>query len=144
MSARVPAAALDLLGAVPLFAGCNRRELQKIARLGTTVSAVPGTRLTVQGRAGSEFVLVLDGEAACLIDGVEVAQYGPGDYFGELALLDGGTRTASVVAETAMELLVLDRGEFYQMLDSSPSILRKLLTTMATYQRSNAPDPVRH
>ena len=142
MTGRVPDTVLDLLGQVPLFASCNRRELQRIARLGTEVTVVEGTELTVQGRAGSEFMLVLSGQARCLIDGVEVARYGPGDSFGELALLDGGTRSATIVAESAMELLVLNRGEFFQMLDSAPSISRKLLVSMARYQRTRAPDPV--
>ena len=144
MSRRTPGAVLDLLGAVPLFAGCTRRELGQIARLGTNVSVNAGSALTTQGRVGLEFMLVIDGQARCLIDGVEVGVYGPGDYFGELALLDGGPRAATIVAITDMNLLVLDRGEFFQLLDEAPSITRKLLITMAGYQRANNPDPLRH
>ena len=144
MSRRDPAAVLDLLASVPLFAGCNRRELGQIAGLGTEVHRSAGAVLTEQGRVGLEFMLILEGHARCLIDDVEVGVYGPGDHFGELALLDGGRRAATIVATTDMELLVLHRGEFFQLLDSAPSIARKLLVTMAGYQRSTNPDPLRH
>ncbi len=144
MSRRAPSSVLDLLARVPLFAGCTRRELAQIAHLGTNVSASAGTALTTQGRTGLEFMLVIEGQARCLIDDVEVGTYGPGDHFGELALLDGGPRAATIVAVTDMELLVLDRGEFFQLLDEAPSISRKLLITMAGYQRSNSPDLMRH
>jgi CRP/FNR family transcriptional regulator, cyclic AMP receptor protein len=143
MSRRAPAAVVDLLAQVGLFAGCTRRELGDIAGLGTDVVVTASTALTTQGRAGAEFMLVISGQARCFIDDIEVGAYGPGDYFGELALLDGGPRAATIVADTDMELLVLDRGEFFQLLDTSPSISRQLLITMAGYQRAQVADPLR-
>jgi CRP/FNR family transcriptional regulator, cyclic AMP receptor protein len=140
MSRRAPSGVIDMLAEVPLFAGCNRRERGQIARLGTPVVVPAGTKLTVQGRSGSEFMLLLKGRARCLVDDVEVSVLGPGDFFGELALLEAGPRTATVIAESEVELLDLDQREFYGLIDTVPSISRKLLQVMAGYVRS-APPP---
>ena len=144
MTRRAPAAILDLLAQVPLFSDCTRRELGEIAGLGTNVSVGPGATLTTQGRLGHEFMLVISGQARCYIDDVEVGTYGAGDYFGELALIDGKPRAATIVSDSDMDLMVLHRGEFNELLDRAPSISRRLLTTLAGYQRSAAPDPLRH
>jgi CRP/FNR family transcriptional regulator, cyclic AMP receptor protein len=143
MSRRAPAQVIDMLATVPLFAGCNRRELAQIAKLGTNVNVAAGTKLTVQGRAGSEFMLVVTGQARAYIDDVEVADFGPGDFFGELALLEGGPRAATVIADTEMELIDLTQGEFFGLLDMVPAIARKLLTVMAGYHRT-PPATFRH
>ena len=108
MRQRIPKQQIDLLKAVPLFSGCSQGELRSIAQLGTPVDAEKGEFLTAQGSAGREFFLVLSGIASCRVGKREVAEFTTGGYFGELALLHGGIRTADVVAETDMELLVLD------------------------------------
>ena len=138
MRGRVPDVIVEMLRRVPLFSECNKSELQAIARLGAPLSVNDGRVLTTQGKPGSEFILVVDGRAKCEIDGKVVARFGPGDFFGEMALLEHGPRHATVVAEGPMELLVLDGREFLTLLDASPSITRKLLHTLAKRERANA------
>ena len=75
--------------------------------------------------------MVSEGTAVCKMGRREVAKFGPGDYFGELALLYGGIRTADVIAATSMELLVLDAREFRSMLMNNPSISVKMLARLA-------------
>ncbi len=131
MRSRIPKEQVDLLKAVPLFSSCSHHELRAIAQLGTPVEAEEGAYLTEDGHPGREFFLVLEGTASCQVHGKEVNRFGPGDYFGELALLHGGLRTADVVAVTPMELLVLDAREFRSMLTTTPSIGVKMLAHLA-------------
>jgi len=131
MRTRIPKKQLDLLGAVPLFSSCTQHELRAVAQLGTPVDAEAGAVLTQRGKPGREFFLVLEGEATCRVGKEEVNRFEPGDYFGELALLHGGIRTADVVAATEMELLVLDAREFRAMLTTTPSIGVKMLAHLA-------------
>jgi CRP-like cAMP-binding protein len=138
MTKRAPTQFTDSLRTIPLFSGCDRRELSQVARLGTVVEVRDRATLTVQGRPGHEFVLVMAGRARCLIDGTEVATFGPGDYFGELALLDGGPRTATVVADGDGRCLVLDRREFYDLLDLVVPVAKKLLVELARRYRTGS------
>lgn len=135
---RVPNEVIEELHAVPLFSGCSKTELRQIARLGTEATVPDGKVLTEQGKPGSEFCLIRSGRAKCLVDGAEVAEFKAGDYFGEMALLDRGPRHATVIADGPVELLVLDAAEFRALLDSSPSITKKLLFAFAARQRMNA------
>lgn len=131
MPHRIPKQQIDLLKAVPLFSGCSHSELRSIAQLGTPVSIEKDVMLTSKGSAGREFFLVLSGIASCKLGKREVAEFTTGGYFGELALLHGGIRTADVVAETDMELLVLDAREFRSMLMTTPGIGVKMLARLA-------------
>jgi CPA1 family monovalent cation:H+ antiporter len=131
MRNRIPKEQLELLAEVPLFSSCTQGELRSIAQLGTPVEADEGAFLTQRGKPGREFFLVLDGEAACRVGRRELGGFGRGDYFGELALLHGGVRTADVVATTPMSLLVLDQREFRSMLTMTPSIGVKMLAHVA-------------
>ena len=119
-----------------LFAGCTPRERRNLQRLGTAVRVEPGATLTPEGRPGKEFFVVKEGEATCSVRGSERARFQTGDFFGEMALLDGGPRTATVTAETSMDLLVYSFVEFRTMLDSSASIQRHLLVEMARRLRA--------
>jgi len=131
MRSRIPKEQIEHLGRVPLFSGCSQRELRAIAQLGTPVDAEEGAVLTQQGKPGREFFLVLDGVASCRVGSKEVRRFRAGGYFGELALLHGGIRTADVVAVTPMELLVFDAREFRSMLTTTPSIGVKMLANLA-------------
>ena len=131
MRSRIPKEQIDLLRTVPLFSSCTQHELRAIAQLGTPVEAEEGALLTEAGHPGREFFLVLEGEASCRVRNKEVRRFLPGNYFGELALLHGGKRTADVVAITPMELLVLDAREFRSMLTTTPSISEKMLAHLA-------------
>jgi CRP-like cAMP-binding protein len=131
MAGRIPNSQLEFLAAVPLFSGCSRNELRAIAQLGTPVDAEVGAWLTQEGKPGREFFLVLSGVASCRVGNQEVRRFKTGGYFGELALLYGGLRTADVVAVTPMELLVFDAREFRSMLMTTPNIGVKMLSNLA-------------
>lgn len=131
MASSVPAAVLNRLSMVPLFAACSRRELRAISMLGTQLEVKAGRVFTTEGKTGSEFFLVRAGTARCVRDGQEVATFGPGDFFGETALLINVPRTATVTAVTDMTIIVFERREFSSLLDNSPQIARKLLKALA-------------
>jgi CRP-like cAMP-binding protein len=131
MRSRTPKQQLDLLAGVSLFSACSQSELRAIAQLGTPVSVEAGSVLIRKGKPGSEFFLVLSGKASCTVGRRVVTTYNIGNYFGELALLHGGIRTADVIATTDMELLVLDAREFRSMLMTTPSIGIKMLGRLA-------------
>lgn len=131
MRVRIPKQQIDLLREVPLFSLCSRNELRDIAQLGTETEVEAGTALTTRGHRGNEFFLVLEGVASCRVGRREVRRFGPGDFFGEMALLYGGVRSADVVATSDMRLLVLDSREFRSMLSTTPVIGIKMLANLA-------------
>lgn len=90
-----------------------------------------GRRVLVAGRQGREFVLVLAGSARCLVGERPVALFGAGSFFGEVAALTGGTRTATVVAVEDMELLVLERHELEALLVAVPGVALRMAREMA-------------
>ncbi len=128
---------LDLLKAVPIFSACSQRELRTIAHLVTEVDAEEGAYLTLRGKPGRQFFLVLEGVASCRVGRREVRQFGPGDFFGEMALLYSGVRSADVVALSDMRLLVLDSREFRSMLMTTPTIGVKMLSNLAQRLRES-------
>ena len=122
---------LEHLAKVPLFSALSKKELQTIARASDDVGVPKGKILVEEGKPGHEFFLILDGNASVKRGKREIAKLGPGQYFGELALLDRGPRSASVVAKDDMEVLVLGQREFAGVIDEVPNLAHKLLTTMA-------------
>ena len=138
MARGVPKRVIEMLRAVPLLSACSTRELRDVANLGAHVPVAAGRVLIEQGQPGREFFLLVDGKARCLVDGSTVAEFGPGDFFGEMALLEQGPRHATVVADGPGEVLVLDGREFDRLLEASPSIARKLLKAFAERERANA------
>ena len=120
-----------LLANVPLFAGLAERDLRRISGLMTGLDVPAGKAITRQGQTGRELVIVLEGTASVTVDGDEVATVGPGDFQGEISLLDGGQRTATVVATSPMRLMVATGAEFDQLLDEAPAIARKMLPALA-------------
>jgi CRP/FNR family transcriptional regulator, cyclic AMP receptor protein len=138
----VPKKVLEGLAKVPLFSACDKEELRRVARLGTETVVPDGTVLAEQQKPGFEFCLVLDGEVRCLIDDKLVATIGAGDFFGEMALIDRGPRVATIVAAGPVRLLVFDAREFGTLLDTAPTIAKKVLQSFATRVRANA--SIRH
>ena len=126
-----PSGAYGRLSDLALFSRCSRRELRRVSQLGTGVRVHAGRQLMVEGERGSEVMIVVSGIASCLVGGREVATFSAGDLFGEVAALDGGRRTATVVARREMELLVLERREFNQLLAAAPSVAQRMVGTMA-------------
>jgi len=105
--------------------------MKRLSALGTRMPVSAGRQLTTAGSYGAEVLIVLSGTATCFVGEAEVARFGPGDFFGEVAMLDGGPRTATVIASTDMEVLVLSRVEFEMLVKSSPEVAHRMLTTMA-------------
>jgi CRP/FNR family cyclic AMP-dependent transcriptional regulator len=123
------------LSSIWLFSTCNARELRTVARSLEEVTAPAGTVLTEEGTIGREFFYIVEGRASVRRGGRKVALLGPGDYFGELALLDRAPRSATIVADTDMVLLNINQRDFYGLLEDVPPLGRKLLSAMATRVR---------
>jgi CRP-like cAMP-binding protein len=129
-------ARIALLREAWLFSACSDDELERIAALASPRTAIANEELTRQGDEGSEFFVVIKGDAVASVDGDHVGDLGPGSFFGEMALIDGGERMATVTATTAMELLVLDRHDFNEMLEvAMPSVVPKLLAVVGARMR---------
>ena len=121
----------ERLTAVPLFANLDKKHLKQISSLATQIEVKAGKDLTREGEHGSEFIIVLEGEAEVKVDGQVVATRGPGDYFGEIALLANRPRTATVTAKTPMRIEVIGRREFQTLLEDNPGIATELLAATA-------------
>jgi CRP-like cAMP-binding protein len=121
----------DLLARVPLFRDCDTRHLRKIEHLMTTLAAPAGKVLTTEGEPGQEFIIVLEGEVEVRHGDHVIATRGPGEYFGEIALLDNRPRTATVVAKTPVTIEVLNRAEFGSLLAEFPDLAAQIMATMA-------------
>ena len=126
---------LDHLSSVPLFSACSRRELGKLAKAGDELHAKDGQVLINQGDAGREAFVVIEGTAAVKRGNRKVASLGPGDCVGELALLDHGPRTATVMADGDMTLFVLGARQFAGVLEDVPSLSRKVMAALAARVR---------
>ena len=119
---------VDVLKSIPLFRGLSRRHLELIARHADEVTIDAGKVLARQGGLGREFLLILNGRARVERDGKLIARLGHGDFFGEMSLLDGHPRSATVTADTAISLLVIDSRSFGGLLYAIPQLQRKILT----------------
>jgi CRP/FNR family transcriptional regulator, cyclic AMP receptor protein len=122
---------LEHLKNVPLFSSFSNKELQTVAKATTELTVPTGHVLTDQGQTGREAFVILDGSATVRRNGKKVATLGPGAVVGELALLDHGPRTATVTTDTETRLFVLGQREFLGVLDSVPTLSRKLLARLA-------------
>ena len=122
---------LEHLSKVPMFTACSKKELLQIGRTAEDVKFKAGTELITEGKVGREFFVIFDGKARVTRNGKEIAVLGPGDYFGELALLDRAARNATVTTTTDMEALVLEERSFRGILQEIPSMTNKLMVGMA-------------
>lgn len=122
---------LKQLKKVPLFSALSQKDLKLVAKRGSDLEVPAGKVLVEQGAAGAEFFVIVSGTAKVTRRGKSVATVGPGDYFGDLALLDKAPRNATVVAVTPMELVVLPQREFAGLIEDVPGFARKLLAGMA-------------
>jgi CRP-like cAMP-binding protein len=128
-------AKVQRLAAIPLFAHLDRRHLRRIAALSTDVIVEPGRVLCREGEPGLDFFVVEDGRFTVTVKGREISTLGPGDFFGELALLDGGHRTAGVAAATAGRVLVVGQGEFEALLREEPVVAVRMLPGIGARMR---------
>ena len=123
----MPKTSLQLLGSVGLFEGLSQKELTQVHKQAREGEFSAGEVIVTEGETGVGFHLILSGRAKVLAGKRTIATLGPGDFFGELSLIDRGPRTATVVANTTLKTLSLVSWEFLPMLDRNPSIARKLL-----------------
>ncbi|HAM01509.1 MAG TPA: hypothetical protein DCQ30_04685 [Acidimicrobiaceae bacterium] len=119
------------LGDIWLFSACSAGQLRTIRRQVEEVTVPAGKVLVEEGTVGREFFFIVEGTATVKVGGRKVATLGPGNYFGELSLLDHKPRSATVASDTDMVLLVLDQRRFNGLLDELPTLAHKLLAAMA-------------
>jgi CRP/FNR family transcriptional regulator, cyclic AMP receptor protein len=116
---------------VPLFSGFNEDELRRIAELSRIREAAAGAVITQIGDAGDSFFIIIDGMAAVRTPVGAGSQLQPGDCFGEMSLVDGEPRSATIVATTDLRVLVVDRANFWRLLDETPELMRRILTILS-------------
>ena len=121
----------ETLHSVPLFGKCTPRELRTVARFVETAELPAGTHLVREGEEGDALFVILEGEAVVQTDGRELARVGAGDYFGELAILDGEPRAADVVASTDVTIAVLGIRMFRTLVRELPDLAEQLLAGLA-------------
>jgi CRP/FNR family transcriptional regulator, cyclic AMP receptor protein len=120
----------DALARCPFFAGLSRGELIELAKVTEDMEVDEGKALTREGKSGSEFFVIVEGEVSVTKDGAEIRRLGPGDFFGEIALLEDRPRTATVTAATPLRFFVLTRQAFRSMLAHQPQISEKVLDAL--------------
>lgn len=127
----------EALAQAPLFAEVARRHLRALARLAKEQSYRPGERVVREGIAGSSLFVVVEGEARVERAGERLATLAPGQFFGEISLLDGGPRSATVVAETDLRCVKLDGQDLRALLERRPEVAIRLLETLAARLRGH-------
>ncbi len=132
---------LELLKRVPLFAGLNTKQLEQLEMITDEIDVAAGTVLVQEGRVAHEFFIIISGEVAIDKGGQEINNLTGGDFLGEIALIDGGPRTATATASTPCRLLVLTHGGFHQLLDTSPEIRRAVMEALGQRLRRLEPAP---
>ena len=127
----VARATVDMLKRVPLFAGLEKRELEEIAGSMRERRIAAGGNVVEQGAGGAGFFIIDEGEGDVFVDGEHRTTIGPGDYFGEIALLTGSDRTATITAKTDMLCYGMTAWDFKPLVEENATIAWKLLTAMA-------------
>ena len=122
---------IERLKEVRIFEECSQRQLRSIARIARVFDAPAGTMLTRVDEPGDEFFLILDGTASVDVATEKRVPLRPGAFFGEMSLLDGGPRSATIVAETPVRLLVISRRNFSVLLEDVPGLTQSLLVTLS-------------
>ena len=116
----------DALGQCPFFAELSRNELIDLAKATEDMEVDEGKALTREGESGREFFVIIDGEVSVTKDGSEIRRMGPGDFFGEIALIEDTPRTATVTAVTPLRFFVLTRQSFRSLLAQQPELEQKV------------------
>jgi CRP/FNR family cyclic AMP-dependent transcriptional regulator len=125
------AAPVELIKSVPLFARLDDRELKTLAATFTERSFQAGQNLTTEGQGAAGFFVIESGQASVTVDGETRGTLGPGDYYGEIALLDGGARTATITAASDGKSYGLTSWQFRPLVEEHSSIAWPLLETLA-------------
>ncbi len=125
-----------MLRGVPLFSGLSRRHLRQLADRADEVKFAPGETIVAAGMMGGAFFVIADGEAKVTKGGRTLAKLRPGDFFGELALLDGGPRAATVTAATPLVAIRIFKRAFDRLITEQPGVAAKMLAVLAGRLRS--------
>ncbi len=136
MRLRTQSSKIELLRRVSLFGSCTLKELRAVASLVDEIEVPEGEVLAREGATGKEFFVIAQGTAEVSRQGAQVASLGPGSFFGEISLLDGGPRTATIRATTPMHLLVVDSPSLSRLLNETPSVALKMLRELARRLRA--------
>jgi CRP-like cAMP-binding protein len=123
-------AKIELLKNVPLFSQCNKKQLASIASLADLISVPAGTQLITEGRPGLEFMVIVEGGGEVRRKGRKIDTLAPGDFIGEMALITGGPRNATVRTTTDTSLLAVTGRQFWTLLEQAPGIQTSLLKAM--------------
>ena len=124
-------AKVDLIRGVPLFTHCSRAELAEVSKIADEIDVPEGKDLTREGDRGREFFVLLEGNANVKQGGRKVNTLGPGDFFGEIALVSRSPRTATVTTTTPARLLVITASSFTTLLQHQPKIQLRVLEALA-------------
>jgi CRP/FNR family transcriptional regulator, cyclic AMP receptor protein len=131
-------AKVELLKRTPLFAGCSKNELRELAKTADELDLREGTVLTREGRPGREFFVLIEGTAQVTKKGKTIAELGPGDWLGEIALITDSPRTATVTATSPVDVLVITDRRFRSVVETMPSIALKVLARVGERLASDA------
>jgi CRP-like cAMP-binding protein len=131
---------LDLLHRIPLFNAFKGKRLERLGALADEVDVEAGKVLMHQGDSAADLMVIVRGSVAIERDGQRVNTLGPGDFFGEIALVAGGPRTATVTTDEPSTLLVITHRDFHALMDEFPDIAIQVLTTLAHRVRTHEPD----
>ena len=132
----------DLLRLVPLFSGMTDRSFDAIASLASETDYAVGDELVRQGTPGEEFVIVVSGRARVDRDGETLRELGPGDFLGEISLVDGSPRTATVTALDPIHALTVPREGFLELIGRIPVFRLEVLSALTERIRATAADPL--
>jgi CRP/FNR family cyclic AMP-dependent transcriptional regulator len=132
------------LKTVPLFSALSKRDLRTVEQATEQIEVPAGREVVTEGRTGHDFYLILEGKATVKRNGRKVAALGPGEYFGEMSVIDAGPRTATVVADTDLKLLVLGQREFAGLVSTVPGLAAKLMKSLAHRLRAADLNSIRH
>jgi CRP/FNR family transcriptional regulator, cyclic AMP receptor protein len=132
------ASTVEALERVPLLAELTKRDRQRLAQSLAERTYPPGKQVVVEGRGGVGFFLIVDGKAIVSVGDRVVRGLGPGDYFGEMALLDGNQRSATVTADTELRCLGMTSWNFKGFVQENPSVAWALLQALAGRLREEA------
>lgn len=131
----------EALGQTTLFSGLSRRELAALAKVTEDLDVASGKVLCREGETGREFFVIVEGQADVTKDGEAIRTLGPGDFFGEIALVEHVPRTATVTAATPLRFFVLTSQAFWSVLDHQPEIQREIVKTLGRRVTGGLDDP---
>ena len=133
---------LDLLHTIPLFARFDRKHLERLGMLTEEVDVPAGKVLIRQGELGDDLMIIVSGAVSVERDGTEVNSLGVGEFFGEIAVIDRGPRTATVTSETPCRLLVVNHRDFHALMEEFPEVAAQVLATLAHRLRRLDPNAI--